>query len=147
MEMAIPQGSPKLWLNSQNKVGIELRRATVLRIRWLIHGFHPGPQSDFRKFYVSSSPPFIPDSRISRVRLATQHFTYEAFSKVTRLNPSSPRNTPCHFTFTSQLGKAPIVSSLGFYPSSYFGVLAGLVSRVPLPYLGVTLAGMVFTTI
>ena len=47
-------------------VGIDPRR-TRFRVRWLLHGFRRGPQSDSHG-HVSSGPPTIPDGRFSRVR-------------------------------------------------------------------------------
>ena len=50
----------------QAVVGIDPRRTRV-RVRWLIHVFRRGPQSDSHS-HVSTGPPTIPDGRISRVR-------------------------------------------------------------------------------
>ena len=49
-------------------VGIEMRRALHLRVRWLIQRFPTGPQSGSHHAHVSASPPAIPSIGISPTR-------------------------------------------------------------------------------
>ena len=49
-------------------VGIEMRRALHLRVRWLIPWFPMGPQSGSHHAHVSASLPAIPSSGISPTR-------------------------------------------------------------------------------
>ena len=49
-------------------VGIEMRRALHLRVRWLIQWFPTGPQSGSHHAHVSASPPAIPSIGISPTR-------------------------------------------------------------------------------
>ena len=55
-------------LLSPTRVGIEMRRALHLRVRWLIPRFPMGPQSGSHHAHVSASLPAIPSSGISPTR-------------------------------------------------------------------------------
>ena len=56
------------WSDPCRVVGIEVRRAVHLRVRWLIQWFSTGPQSGSHHAHVSASLPAIPSSGISPTR-------------------------------------------------------------------------------